>query len=339
MSERTTTLKEATCSTCGEAFFPVHGYEQADCAACRGRAETEGERADTERRKAREEDFLAELERVESVACSVCGEDYDRPVYGLFAQMRRRKEKAIYEGPPVCGPCADAADKARERQNVADWLAAAPERGALARGRWLPGWCEELGMTREDYPEFNRGLWEEVRDWTPSREKPFLGICGESGACKSRTTWWLQREHVARRAEAAECPEKWRTERDPDTVRRVIDLAAGSVAWTTGEELDELFAPEDFRASEGQKERRTKRIRKLESAPYLTIDDLDKLPTMERNLVQLSKLIKARLNERRATVWTANLHPAKWLAGATPSYGPPLVRRLADRDHATVIQV
>lgn len=103
----------------------------------------------------------------------------------------------IYDREPRCCPeCAATEIRNRHTQAVNKALARLKE-CTPARFR----------VTDTSHPDFNLKLLQRIETWRPTSERPWLGLIGPTGVCKTRCCFLLLREIVTDLIRPAEDPD------------------------------------------------------------------------------------------------------------------------------------
>lgn len=162
------------------------------------------------------------------------------------------------------------------------------------------------------HPEFRSSLWERVKHWLPTSERPWLGLIGLQGTCKTRVAYMALHEVALGMI---------RKGTHPDIMPKCPSLAAVS-SYQLGHAVSEL-------AGDGKKTA-ADFLQRMARVRILLIDDLGK----QRNTAAMSNHLFAILDSRYAdnlcTIWTANLSPQEIVAGMPDDIGTPLVGRILE---------
>jgi hypothetical protein len=159
------------------------------------------------------------------------------------------------------------------------------------------------------HPAFNLDLWQKVQAWEPTREKPWLGIIGQTGECKTRCAFLRLHQFAIADAQA------WNGLRD---VPKLDALAI------TGMEFNRLVvsqhSKEEARAgswfctgrgeSVGTIASRT--LRKARSVDILIFDELGKVKPTAGTVNEIFDLIDYRTSHNEITIWTSNTKPEQF---------------------------
>ena len=143
--------------------------------------------------------------------------------------------------------------------------------------------------TDAEHPEFNRKLWERIKDWQPHDGKGF-GIDGESGTGKTRVCFLVLRRQAlkGRRIAYVRAPE----------FARIVQCQF--------EERDPVAGQFDTHDKSG-KNVFHRSLRKWRDADVLLFDDVGKVPRWSERLeCEFFDLIEHRTSHLKPTIWTAN---------------------------------
>lgn len=172
--------------------------------------------------------------------------------------------------------------------------------------------------TDTSHERFNTTGWARVKDWEPTQEKPWIGLIGETGTCKSRMAYTLaglEIERMARRsAESGWAPNG---PRQP-TFKFVSSYEINAVA-------ARLNAP-DFKDKHAAREM----LEHLSRVDFLMIDDIGKGRLSPQVASELFALIDHRYKNVMPMIWTANSTPEQIAAGMSEDMGAPFAGRLND---------
>jgi DNA replication protein DnaC len=153
-----------------------------------------------------------------------------------------------------------------------------------------------------NHEDFNLSLWNEVKEWKPSLEIPFLGMVGESGASKTRVAYLL----FAQLASAGS-----------------MTFAAKSMT-----DLGILIAKQ-FQSYDSKAEARDE-LDSLRLCGLLLLDDLGKARNTPSVAVELFSIIDHRHAHNLPTIWTANGEPEEIVHGMSDDIAGPLAGRLIE---------
>jgi hypothetical protein len=215
-----------------------------------------------------------------------------------------------YAQPPrLCGTCAA---EVIERNYQAAIAKAEDEILKLTPTRYQ--------ATDINHPEFNAKLWERVKSWRPSSERPWLGLSGPTGDSKTRNAFLVLRAVALDMIRPTTDPERkpWIPSIEIVSAYRFAEIVAGQF-------IDD------------SKLEAVARLRALRRASVLMIDDAGK----QRNTPAVSSELFALLDHRHAenlcTIWTSNTTPEGIVNGMTEDLAAPLAGRI--RECSTIINL
>jgi DNA replication protein DnaC len=159
---------------------------------------------------------------------------------------------------------------------------------------------------------FNVQGWEKVRDWEPTPERPWLGLIGETGTCKSRMAHLIAKRIITEMAKGA---------------RRCFELP--TFYYTQSTELCDLVTVTSTGSFEQKHEAREK-LGRIRAAKFLLVDDLGKGRVSPSVAQELFGLVDHRYRHQLPMIWTANSAPDRLGAMMNGDVGPPFAGRLND---------
>jgi DNA replication protein DnaC len=217
----------------------------------------------------------------------------------------------------LCDPCSEKEHLEHEAKMEA-------KAKAESIGKALALW-EDLCPPRfresdENHPEFRRPLLNKVKEWRPTDEKPWLGIVGKKGSCKTRIACMRLREAMMD-----------------------LELLPPSIYSTRGEYFSNFETPtaplfitaydfsEAVQNKFGDKDKDAKMVlRQCMNSWMLVFDDLGKARNTPAVVAGLFALIDHRHAHNLPTIWTANSTPEEFCEGMPPDVAGPMVRRLKE---------
>lgn len=164
------------------------------------------------------------------------------------------------------------------------------------------------------HPAFNIEGWAAVKDWAPSAEKPWLGLIGETGTCKSRMAYLL-----ASRIIEALARERLQSEKRPPTF---IMVPSYEITDACGRLLHSDFKVKDCARDF---------LNGLRSADFLLIDDLGKGRLTPAVAAEFFALVDCRYVNLLPTIWTANITPEDIAAPMPADEASAFAGRLVER--------
>ena len=161
---------------------------------------------------------------------------------------------------------------------------------------------------------FNTEGWAAVKDWRPSSEKPWLGLIGDTGACKSRMAYLLASHTIEAMAR-----ERLQNDRRPPTFAMVPSY---EVTDACGRLLHSDFKVKDCARDF---------LNGLRSADFLVIDDLGKGRLTPAVAAEFFALVDCRYVNLLPTIWTANSTAEEVAAPMPGDLAAPFAGRLVER--------
>lgn len=179
-------------------------------------------------------------------------------------------------------------------------------------------------QTDSHHQAFNRDLWKKANTWRPSDETPFLGITGESGACKTRVSYMLLRDIVVERARR-EGGRRWHRQQQP----RFAALTSPDFSLLVGRQF---LVHSGFGQLSGEDPKAAARheLDRIRRCDFLFLDDLGKAKNTPSVSAELFAIIDHRHAENLATIWTANSTPEQIVEGMSEDMAGPLAGRLIE---------
>ena len=239
---------------------------------------------------------------IRTAECSDCKKAY-----------QTTKEFFLLDTCPECAERYDAECREQKRRELEETAERTIE--GLLPPRFL--------LTDTGHKAFNRELWHKVKEWHPTPEKPFLGLVGETGLCKTRCAY-LRLVTVIKTPIA-----KYRDYPDQLEIENSIEAITAS----------EFAHAVRFQFSDnGDEARECRRLLKAaQDRKWLLFDDLGKFTNTPAILAALFSVIDGRHSYNLPTIWTANQDPTLFLASAPADIGAPLAGRLVEC--STIISV
>jgi hypothetical protein len=165
--------------------------------------------------------------------------------------------------------------------------------------------------TGTGHPEFNVKLWQHVKEWQPTAERPWLGLSGAPGKCKTRCAFLKLREMLVGLIQPPSHPDKgvWTPSFKAISAARFQETVMGQFSdETKSEAVDSLDS--------------------LKTIGVLLFDDLGK----QRNTPAVTQELFALLDSRHAynltTIWTSNGTPEGICDGMPENFAAPLSGRI-----------
>jgi DNA replication protein DnaC len=203
--------------------------------------------------------------------------------------------------PRLCPQCTEKAIAANLRQ------ARAKLREAITE-------CTPARFQATDctHPDFRQSLWQRVKRWRPTAERPWLGLIGPTGACKTRVGFMVFHEAALDMIRAGPTP---------DIMPRCPSVAAVS-AYQLAQAVSELAG--DAKKTAADFLQRMARVR------ILLIDDLGKQRNTQATANHMFAILDSRHAENLCTIWTSNLSPQEIVAGMPEDMAAPLAGRIME---------
>ncbi len=216
---------------------------------------------------------------IEPRKCDQCGQSFLPP------------DKNIWEC-PACSKRRSDESAARNLDTIkARFLAATPAR---------------MRNTDTQHPGFSKNAWPLIRDHKFTSEKPWLGLVGETGCCKTRMVFLRAEIGLVKMTTAKRVP---------------------TFEIITGYEFAETVM---LSFSDATKEAACDRLDKLRYADLLILDDVDKARMTPAIASEFFALVDARHRDDAMMLWTANIPPEQFTAGMAASMAAPCAGRIND---------
>jgi hypothetical protein len=220
--------------------------------------------------------------------------------------------------PTSCPSCAEREEAELVAQREAE---EARKRITVAQEKALDELPPLFRATDTAHPRFNLTAWNKVKDHTLTPEKPWLGLIGETGKCKTRMAALIAIEEIGRIAEKWKSTD-WR-KREPIFI------------FTTGYRICELASLVSTGSWE-QKEEARKELERITTCDLLLVDDLGKWKLTDTVAATLFAIINERYADCLRTIWTANSTPEEIAAMMNSDMAAPLAGRL--NDHSLIFR-
>lgn len=259
--------------------------------------------------------------RTETITCQQCQSTFEwltsyDPEDALYRLLK----------PTLCKPCFDIEAEEEER-GIRERKGRELKEGidnyiALIQGKIPP----LFRSTDIDHPRFNRRAWEKLKTWRPTPEKPWLGLIGGTGTCKSRIAYRL----------ALDIAREWAADGSSPKVvfTPAHEITAATWAQFGGRQHD--TRPSWDERTPAQQARGF--LDAVREADLLLIDDLGKGRLSPAVAAELFALIDHRYVNQLPTLWTANSTPEEIAASLTEDMGAPLAGRLNDSSRIIRLQ-
>lgn len=159
------------------------------------------------------------------------------------------------------------------------------------------------------HQRFNLKGWNKVKDWRPSADKPWLGLIGETGTCKSRMAYLLATGEIGRMA--------------------IVKEQKPSFGFVAAYEISDMVGRLTASSFEMKDDARAD-LARLRQTSILLIDDLGKGRMTPAVAHEMFALIDHRYSNALPTIWTANSLPASFAAAMPTDMAAPFAGRLND---------
>jgi hypothetical protein len=229
--------------------------------------------------------------------------------------------------PKHCEPCQVLVDAENERiheetleRAAAKKLAEAQESTAQRILEWTP---PRYQRTDINHPAFNGALWRKAKSWKPTDDVPFLGLIGDSGACKTRIAFMLFRDI------ALGLVNSYETTNGSIYIPRFCAMTSPDFAQLVGKQFLNHSGPRGSWDADPKQEAR-RQLDKLRDCDVLLLDDLGKAKNTPSVAAELFAIIDHRHNHDLATIWTANSTPEEIVNGMSEDMAGPLAGRLIE---------
>lgn len=244
-------------------------------------------------------------------------------------------ETTVMEGFPGltgthCPPCLARIEQEHEKERAERWERELEAKRAelIARfvGQAVQMTPERLRTPDTTHQAFNADLWRRVLAWKPTREKPWLGIVGATGECKTRCAFLLLRRFAEEDARAwpghGNQPNKFDAEEitGMDFNRLVVERFSKEQA-EGGNFLGRSVNIADLA---------TAQLRSARTADILVFDELGKLKPTAGTVDEIFSLIDYRMKENLITIWTSNSMPESFCARWPEEYAAPGCGRIIE---------
>ena len=253
----------------------------------------------------------------ETITCP-CGSSFQWTNPGDDAWTRK-----LACAPDLCPKCqadADAeADARREARHKAEQEEKRAAQLTAMREKLASATPARFRGTNIGHPAFNKEAWRKLKDWHPTDEKPWLGMIGETGTCKSRIAHLIAAAYVESITEP---------DRRPITFVFTTAFDIGTNVLEQYEKRqDETRSLHDDRTPA---QRAKDWLKRLRTTDLLFIDDLGKGRMTPAVASEFFDVIDHRHKENMPVIWTANSTPEVIAANMTLDMAAPFAGRLND---------
>lgn len=220
----------------------------------------------------------------------------------------------------LCDGCSEKSEREHEKSRQAAWDKKKSEFVTYSRRIVSHATPEAFRITDTTSERFNLAAWTAVKEWTPKAEKPWIGLLGPTGLCKTRMAFLLATKEMERLG-------RWKAEGEID--RRLVQP---TFRYVPSYEITEAAAAlKSFQTADGAREFLDE-IRKVD---LLLLDDLGKGSigrdsTGRAAANELFSLIDYRSVHLLFTIWTSNSKPEDIASRMDEDIAAPFAGRLYD---------
>lgn len=206
-------------------------------------------------------------------------------------------------------------------------------RVAKATEIWEEMIPDRISDTDTNHADFRNSLMARAELWKPTREKPWLGIVGMKGCCKTRIA--ALRLKKAMQDEDGVCERDYESSSIFLTSIRIQNPA--HPLFLTAYDFSKAVVDQYSKDKDESKNAKFL-LRNARNAAWLLFDDLGKAKATPAVVSELFALIDHRHSHNIRTIWTANSTPEEFCEGMPPDVAGPLVRRLKESSTLFAIQ-
>lgn len=207
----------------------------------------------------------------------------------------------------ICDPCEKIRDQIKIAADEADKSSRIEQLRASSMIAIDAATPSRYRHTDISHPTFNRDLWEQVKEWKPTRLKPWIGIVGrESGSCKTRIALLL--------------------------LRKIIAESNGYFGFEiiTSHDFKKLALAQYVRSKDEEESPRDI-LDRLATCDNLLLDDIGKAKHTPAVAEELFTIIDHRYANILPINWTSNCHPCEFAADiADKELAGPMVGRIME---------
>ena len=249
----------------------------------------------------------------ETITCP-CGSTFDREILDGWVQ-RFIPEQTL------CDSCQEAADLEHDRQSEEADRLREKEKTTAAKRRTIALVAEatpaRYRATDLSHPGFNRALWNRLKDWQPTPEKPWLGLVGATGTCKTRIAYLLAAAYLEEITSSCYSPSFALT--TAYDIALAVTEQYGNRQFATRSLCDDT--PAD--AARGT-------LRRIRVADLVLIDDLGKGRFTPAVAGEFFGIIDHRHAHGLAMIWTSNSAPQEVATGLPQDMAGAFAGRLVE---------
>lgn len=229
--------------------------------------------------------------------------------------------------PEACPSCAEKKEKEEAIKQEEAFRQSYRDAALSCANRLMPS---RMAETSEDHEDFNAKLWAAVKPWNPTSEKPWLGLIGPTGKCKTRCAY-LRIESALLDHEAKSGFRILKGEFRPGTVPQWMVYSVSATAFANA--VRNQFSDDKDLAKQSREI-----IAKSHEAWWLILDDLGKCTHSPAVASGFFGLLDERHNRNAVTIWTANSTPQEFLANIPRDIADPLRGRLLECSEIIVVK-
>jgi len=210
--------------------------------------------------------------------------------------------------PAHCPKCSDARNaeiEKRQAQDAADKIERLRKTLLHEIAAATPPRYQQTDVAHQG---FNRAAWAKIKTWDRTDAKPWLGMVGPTGACKSRMAYLLASNYLQ------------------DTF---TNDGGPSFEFVSAFEITEAVM-QTFSDNAEVKHQARASLNSLRKCDLLVIDDLGKGRLTPAPAAELFALLDFRHARNRALIWTSNSTPQQIAATLPEDLGGPLAGRLLE---------
>jgi len=164
-------------------------------------------------------------------------------------------------------------------------------------------------LTDVAHAQFNAKAWARIQTWRPTAEKPWLGLVGATGTCKTRMARLAGGEWLLRKTTSGRIP---------------------TFEFVTSFEISEKIMAQ-FNETGSDKGDARGFLDRLRRVDLLLIDDLGKGRLTPAPAAELFALVDHRHAHNLITIWTANSTPEEIIANMNKDVSEDMKAPLAGR--------
>lgn len=203
----------------------------------------------------------------------------------------------------ICDPCEEKDNREHEEARLAK-LSADRERSldrnlVILRNQLTKGVPSLFLATDRSHPAFNLVRLRDIASFSPSPDKPWLGLIGTAGKCKSRIAYLLAADYLVTKVTAVSVPTF-----EFVAGYQIIHAVSQLTNFTVNRLSSATFA-EEARAY----------LHSLATADLVIIDDIGKGGMPPSLATEMLAILDRRYANQRPTIWTSNSTPQEIAAG------------------------